>query len=150
MDKLPPKSPEALALEATVTRLGRTQPANLRDCVQPESMKMWPTPQARDYKGPSGRSMKGEENDLPNQVKFATPKSRDWKGQSQRGIHAQGYALPNMDRGDGQPIGGQLNPQFVAWLMGWPLNWTSMEPLPQATWDAWERAFHTGRHSSNA
>jgi len=38
-------------------------------------------------------------------------------------------------------VGGQLNPQFVEWLMGWPLNWTSMEPMPPATWVAWQGAF---------
>jgi hypothetical protein len=61
---------------------------------------------------------------LADAVMFATPKSRDWKGQSQRGIHAPGDALPNMDRGDGKPIGGSLNPTWVEWLMGWPLGWT--------------------------
>jgi DNA (cytosine-5)-methyltransferase 1 len=27
------------------------------------------------------------------------------------------------------PIGGKLNPQFVEWLMGWPLGWTDLKPL---------------------
>ena len=30
-----------------------------------DQIRMWPTAQARDWKGPSGRSMKGEERDLP-------------------------------------------------------------------------------------
>lgn len=38
-------------------------------------------------------------------------------------------------------IGGALNPQFVEWLMGWPMNWTSMDPLPPDTLDAWRLAF---------
>ena len=42
LDSLPPKSPEALLREATVTRPGRRQPANLRDAVS--NMKFWPTP----------------------------------------------------------------------------------------------------------
>ena len=25
--------------------------------------------------------------------------------------------------------GGQLNPTWVEWLMGWPLGWTDLEPL---------------------
>jgi hypothetical protein len=37
--------------------------------------------------------------------------------------------------------GGQLNPTWVEFLMGWPLLWTSMEPLPPETWSAWRRAF---------
>ena len=58
---------------------------------------------------------------------FATPKSRDWKGQSQRGIHAPKDALPNMDRGDGTPVGGSLNPPWVEWLMGFPIGWTDLK-----------------------
>jgi hypothetical protein len=44
------------------------------------SSLIYPTPQARDWKRPSGRSMKGEENDLPNTLaSWATPSARDWK-----------------------------------------------------------------------
>jgi len=25
--------------------------------------------------------------------------------------------------------GGQLNPEWVEWLMGWPLGWTDLKPL---------------------
>jgi hypothetical protein len=28
----------------------------------------------------------------------------------------------------GEPTGGQLNPMFVEWLMGWPLGWTELRP----------------------
>jgi hypothetical protein len=41
-------------------------------------------------------------------------------------------------------VGGSLNPTWVEWLMGWPLGWTSTEPMPQETWSAWQRAFQTG------
>ena len=68
--------------------------------------KSWSTPQARDWKGPSGRSMKGEENDLPNQVKQSAPT-------------------------------GQLNPDWVEWLMGWPIGWTSMESITELDWRDW-------------
>jgi hypothetical protein len=37
-------------------------------------------------------------------------------------------------------VGGSLNPPWVEWLMGWPINWTSMEPLPPATWAVWLKA----------
>ena len=32
------------------------------------AVKLWPTVQARDWKGPSGRSLKGEEKDLPSVI----------------------------------------------------------------------------------
>jgi hypothetical protein len=106
------------------------------------AVAMWPTPQAhkttrsgeivnsdgspwdgasKPHSKTTGRPITTA---LADAVMFATPKSRDWKGQSQRGIHAPGDALPNMDRGDGKPIGGSLNPTWVEWLMGWPLGWT--------------------------
>jgi hypothetical protein len=25
--------------------------------------------------------------------------------------------------------GGKLNPEWVEWLMGWPLGWTDLKPL---------------------
>lgn len=68
---------------------------------------------------------------------FPTPKARDWKGQTQRGIHAPGDAIPNMDNGDGKPIGGQLNPTWVEWLMGWPLEWTGLKPLATDRFRQW-------------
>lgn len=32
------------------------------------------------------------------------------------------------ERHGGQPKGRQLNPRFVAWLMGWAPQWTSVAP----------------------
>jgi hypothetical protein len=57
-------------------------------------VKLWPTPQARDWKGSSGRSLKGKECDLPTATKEHQ---------------------------------GQLNPEWVECLMGYPRNWTKME-----------------------
>lgn len=33
--------------------------------------------------------------------------------------------------------GGALNPTWVAWLMGWPLGWTSLEPLVMDRYRQW-------------
>jgi hypothetical protein len=33
--------------------------------------------------------------------------------------------------------GGQLNPDWVEWLMGWPVGWTSLDPLPRDRFDDW-------------
>jgi hypothetical protein len=81
----------------------------------------------------------------PDYATFATPKSRDWKGQSQQGIHAPGDALPNMDRGDGKPVGGSLNPTWVEWLMGWPLGWTDCDAPETDRFQQWLRSH--GAHS---
>ena len=33
---------------------------------------------------------------------------------------------------------GALNPTWVEWLMGWPIGWTSMEPITELDWRDWE------------
>ena len=56
--------------------------------------------------------------------KFATPQARDFRsGQKSR------WENPNRSRNLNDQIGGQLNPTWVEWLMGWPLGWTGCEPL---------------------
>ena len=34
-------------------------------------------------------------------------------------------------------IGGPLNPEFVEWLMGWPIGWTDSGPLEMAKFRRW-------------
>ena len=46
--------------------------------------------------------------------------------------------------------GGSLNPNWVEWLMGWPLGWTSTEPMPESTWAAWQQAFQSDPIASGA
>lgn len=37
-------------------------------------------------------------------------------------------------------IGGPLNPDWVEWLMGWPIGWTALEPLGTGKFQAWRRS----------
>ena len=44
------------------------------------------------------------------------------------------------DRGKhnlGEVVGGQLNPTWVEWLMGWPLGWTDLKPLETDKFQKW-------------
>jgi len=34
-------------------------------------------------------------------------------------------------------VGGKLNPQWVEWLMGWPIGWTDLEPLAMDKYQQW-------------
>jgi hypothetical protein len=36
-------------------------------------------------------------------------------------------------------VGGQLNPTWVEWLMGWPLEWTGLRPLETDRYPSWLR-----------
>ena len=38
-------------------------------------------------------------------------------------------------------VGGQLNPAWVAWLMGWTIGWTALEPLATDRFRRWLRLF---------
>jgi hypothetical protein len=34
-------------------------------------------------------------------------------------------------------VGGQLNPNWVEWLMGWPIGWTDLKPLATDKFQQW-------------
>jgi hypothetical protein len=96
-----------------------------------DAVKMWPTPKATDG-SKVGRTEEGARKELARgknvdpgmAVKLLpTPTARDWKSgkgktQSERGRTA-GPSLAEVS-------GGQLNPMWVEWLMGFPLGWTDL------------------------
>ncbi len=43
--------------------------------------------------------------------------------------------------GEANQDGGQLNPTWVEWLMGWPLGWTDLRPLAMDRFLSWLRQF---------
>jgi hypothetical protein len=136
MDSLPPKSEKALHREMTVTRPGRSQPANLRDQVS--NLHLWPTPTVQD----SNKSTKKWHTDFQNnltaavfnpQKMFPTPTTRDHKGAYKTGalIRKGGKsrefdALPNavLNGMGAETATGHLNPTWVEWLMGFPIGFT--------------------------
>jgi len=86
----------------------------------------YPTPQASDWKVPSlvkkGNHGYGSSSAHGLAAKVAmlpTPAARDWKSGTGRQENGHTPQLPEV-------IGGQLNPQFVSWLMGFPVDWCDM------------------------
>jgi hypothetical protein len=51
---------------------------------------------------------------------YPTPAARDWKSGKGRKENGHSPQLPEV-------IGGQLNPPWVEWLMGFPEGWTDLE-----------------------
>lgn len=107
----------------------------------------WPSPRTRWLLGGSGsremvRAM--VEDGLIEEQEAAqmlgvkilpTPCARDWKS----GTGAQerpGHALPLSSA-----IGGQLNPDWVEGLMGWPMNWTCVDRMSDLYFASWEMGF---------
>jgi hypothetical protein len=88
----------------------------------------WPTPKASPS-GPDFARIKREKSggdDLATAVVkkewFPTMTACEWKG---RGPASKQQGLTNKIG----CTGGQLNPMWVEWLMGWPLGWTDLQPL---------------------
>ncbi len=61
---------------------------------------------------------------------FPTPMARDWKSGKGGKNNRHTPELP-------EKIGGQLNPTWVEWLMGWPLGWTDLRPLAMDKFQSW-------------
>lgn len=89
--------------------------------------KLWPTPDCSDR-----RSAKSKQQGLSNAVKGQNwPTPREFM-----------YKDSTTDRNKsniGEKVGGQLNPDWVECLMGFPVGWTDIdceEPLPWPGWPA--------------
>lgn len=73
-------------------------------------------------------------------VTFGTPRVSDHKGSGPIGSDShirmldKGYLCAQTATAES---GGSLNPTWVCWLMGWPLGWTSLDPMPPECWQAW-------------
>ena len=67
--------------------------------------------------------------DLANAVKFwPTPTVNDSKNCTLPPSQIKHDNIPGALLRDGEAPGGQLNPTWVEWLMGWPLGWTDLKP----------------------
>ena len=97
------------------------------------SLERLPTPQASDIKlKPTSASWKakgGINYSLANpeiQAKWPTPLSTENRANRvKRENHHNGLTQAVLATQNG----GQLNPMWVEWLMGWPLGWTDLKPL---------------------
>ncbi len=129
-----------------------------------EAAKMWPTPRAEDSEAT------GAHRGTPDTLNaaaglWATPAARATKGACSPGALTRRDGKSRMDLLDNQAVYFQpfrpaettadagvrssastpalprrLNPDFVEWLMGWPIGWTVPgSPLPATEWSRWWR-----------
>jgi hypothetical protein len=103
-----------------------------------DQVKMWPTPCATDHKG-SGKTGTlrdrldyAAERGATKSNTYATPQARDFRSGS-----TDRWDNPERTRNLNDQIGGQLNPTWVEWLMGWPLGWTDLKPLETDKFQQW-------------
>lgn len=101
----------------------------------PAAVKKFATPQARDFR--SGQAARWDDprrtRNLNDQIaKWPTPVASMSKGSSPNALTRKDGQDRSNDRLDHAVMasdGGQLNPTWVEWLMGWPLGWTDLKPL---------------------
>lgn len=117
---------------------------------------LWQTPRAGNPGSrPNGKGGKilAEEVEIAEWLRvrmFRTPNAADadkWSNDTKQERESMGRQVMLCHQ---LQAGGQLNPNWVEWLMGWPLGWTSMEPMPESTWAAWQRAFRSEPIASGA
>lgn len=107
----------------------------------------FPTPTTQDAKN-NGAKSQMERNTLPLNAfvkKFPTPCASDadkWnrKTLEEREADNQQVRLGNALSTNGVRVGGNLNPMWIEWLMGWPLGWTDLKPLETGKFQQWQHS----------
>ena len=101
----------------------------------------WPTPTRSDGMGGPGHSGRQGGLNLRTAVQqsWATPTTRDWRsGKASEETHAKN-SRPLSEQVGQVENGGQLNPEWVEWLMGWPVGWTDLKPLEMGKFRQWQQ-----------
>jgi hypothetical protein len=130
-------TPDARDSQPEGLEAGKRRMEKYSTCGLQTAVHLWPTPQAHkttesgeivnaDGTPWDGRSKPHSKTTgrpittaLADAVRFATPQARDFRtGSTDR------WDNPARSRNLNDQIGGQLNPTWVEWLMGWPLGWT--------------------------
>jgi DNA (cytosine-5)-methyltransferase 1 len=107
------------------------------------AVKMWPTPKAHE----PGMSAKTTGRDVTKSTHLTTQVAlaegmidkqtgRMWRTPSASVVDPKstvtkltGRKPSDQQVGLADQVGGQLNPNWVEWLMGWPTGWTDLKPL---------------------
>ncbi len=110
----------------------------------------WPTPRSRDWKDgdsvpPSrvnnpGLATLGQQIAMDKQS-YPTPGTTgmsNGSGNCEKAnkLHETGQISEEERKSMRAENGGQLNPDWVEWLMGWPIGWTKTEPI-ELDWRNW-------------
>jgi len=158
MDMLPARDVMDLAEANRVQggRKNRMALANLREAIHsPRYHRIfpantpsgnWPTPTCSDAftdKLESAQQKEGSMHsvNLSQAVRmWPIPVTSMHKGSSEASLtRKNGRSLANdrLDHAVMASDGGQLNPEWVAWLMGWPIGWQSSKPLETDKFHQW-------------
>ena len=115
-----------------------------------KKMEKLPTPQATDHRSkPTSASWKakgGVNFSLANpeiQEKWPTPNARDWKDSPGMNLFrnvGQVSTAVAVYRQLEVSNSGQLNPDWVEWLMNWPIKWSDLNGSNKQEFQRWQEA----------
>ena len=123
MDYLPPRSAAGTKKIMEGHRKGRTKPSNLREQVDPETMRMYPTP---TQDSASERTKKYKQGGLPLTMAvqmLPTPTTSEHKYRLKGNTQASKCLEARARK-----AGGKLSANFTEFLMGYNMDWTKIEP----------------------
>ena len=96
----------------------------------PPPPPQWPTPTAHMSKETNAPSEHNRNTPtLTAQANWPTPRTKGMCGGSNSWAQLKEKTTIEEARLMGAGNGGKLNPEWVEWLMGWPLGWTDLKPL---------------------
>ena len=110
--------------------------------------EQWPTPTSRDHKD-SGQNVNWEpiakKFRLAGVVQMLPTPSAGGDSGGPHGIRGGSWAKEKLVETFGEEdavamSGGSLSPDWVSWLRGLPVGWTSLEPLPREEYLEWFHA----------
>ncbi len=109
------------------------------------SLEMWTTPCATDHKGSGKTGTLRDRLDYAVERGATKSKAYTWPTPTTSGMcggsggWAQLKANTTIEeaRSMGAGNGGRLNPNWVEWLMGWPIGWTDLKPLGMDRFRQW-------------
>jgi hypothetical protein len=118
--------------------------------IEAVSQRTWPTPTVKGNYNRKGASKKSGDG-LATAVMWRTPNASDatkWSNQSMADRLAKGQQLRlNTQVSPEGGKGGLLNPDWIEWLMGWPIGWTALQPLEMDRFREWQQQH--GSYSTN-
>lgn len=116
-----------------------------------EFVRMFPTPAAscggKEINRATGKKL------ITVVSQFPTPRTKGMCGgtgsfRKMKDLEAKGIISSEERRQMTAGSGGQLNPTWVEWLMGWPLEWTALKPLATDKYRLW-RQLHSLFYSAD-
>lgn len=122
---------------------GRKQTVCLERAVIQVERQIWPTPTVCENYNRKGASPTSGDGLATAVRKFPTPTVAMRKGSSRGALTRKAGKSRENDRLDyaieGDASDGRLNPEWVEWLMGWPIGWTALQPLETDKFREWQQ-----------